>query len=357
MKKFHKVHIGFKISIAALLIVFTANLSVYAASRKAITSISLSIDAEIMPGTDIGSEEIDIDTKSDRYSVDDYLVLNNGSTWESDMVPEIQVTLTASDDSYFKSIPKSKIGIRGDGEVTKGSIKDSSSTMLLTIQFPSLKTAVPEVENIQLSDRGIATWDAVPNAGSYEILFYKNGKAAITPVESKTNVFNCRERLGKGKGGATYNLKVRAVNQHDETSKGKWGESNSIFVSEEDAEKFRQYPDGGAGSWKQSEDGRYWYKREDGTYPKNEWQELAGGWYFFDEAGYMKTGWIDWKGKSYYCLDSGEMLQNASTPDGMYVGSDGAKIIRDAATGTEEEDPDAVMRKEWEVLQGSNQEE
>ena len=73
-------------------------LTSYAASRKAITSVSLTIDAEIMPGMDIGSEDIEIESRSEHYSVDDYMVSNKGSVWDSDMVPEIQVTLTAGDD-------------------------------------------------------------------------------------------------------------------------------------------------------------------------------------------------------------------------------------------------------------------
>lgn len=338
----------------SMLLSMSSAMSIYAASRKAITSISLSIDADIMPGTDIGAEEIEIDTKSDRYSVDDYMVSNHGSVWSADMVPEIQVTLTAQDNYYFKSIPKSKIGIRGDGEITKGSIKDSSSTMVLTIQFPSLKTVVPEIEEVKLSEEGIATWKAVSNAGKYEILFYKNGTAAITPVVSNTNSFNCRQRFGKGSG--SYSLKVRAVNAHDESRKGKWKESNTIIVSKEKAETFRQYPDGGSGSWKQEEDGRYWYERADGSYPQNAWEELSGLWYFFDSDGYMKTGWIEWKGKSYYCMETGEMLKDADTPDGQHVGSDGAKIEQSAVTGAKEEDPDEAMRKEWAKLQGDETE-
>ncbi len=330
-------------------------LTSYAASRKAITSVSLTIDAEIMPGMDIGSEDIEIESRSEHYSVDDYMVSNKGSVWDSDMVPEIQVTLTAGDDYYFKSIPKSKISIRGDGEVTKGTIKDSSSTMVLMVQFPSLKTVVPEIEEVKLSDEGIATWKAVANAGKYEVLFYKNGTAAVTPVVSDTNSFNCRPRMGKGTG--SYHIKVRAVSGHDENSKGKWTESNSIHVDKEKSENFRMYPDGGTGNWKQTEDGRYWYERADGTYPQNAWEELSGRWYFFDESGHMKTGWIDWEGKSYYCLESGEMLKDADTPDGQHVGSDGAKTEKSAVTGAKEEDPDEAMRKEWAQLQGDDTED
>ena len=334
---------------------FAPAMAVYAASKKPITSISLSIDAEIMPETDIGSEDIEIESKNEKYSIDGYTVSNSGSVWEADMVPEIQVTLKAQENFYFKSIPKSKIGLRGDGEITKGSIKDSSSTMVLTVQIPM---SVPDIEEVKLSDEGIASWKAVAKAGKYELLFYKNGTATVTPVVTNTNSYNCRERFGKTNANTSYSIKVRAVNVQDETKKGRWTESNSIYVSKEKARNFRQYPDGGNGSWKQTEDGRYRYERADGTYAAGGWEELSGLWYFFDAEGFMKTGWIDWEGKSYYCLETGEMLKNANTPDGAHVGEDGAKIEKSAVTGTEaEEDPDEAMRKEWNKLQGKDSEE
>ncbi len=118
----------------------------------------------------------------------------------------------------------------------------NANQLVLTVQFPSLKTVVPEIEEVKLSDEGIATWKAVANAGKYEVLFYKNGTAAVTPVVSDANSFNCRPRMGKGTG--SYHIKVRAVSGHDENSKGKWTESNSIHVDKEKSENFRMYPDG-----------------------------------------------------------------------------------------------------------------
>ena len=349
-----KKHVITKVIAVTSLLVFSATMVVYAASKKPITSISFSIDAEIMPGTDIGSEDIEIESRNEKYSIDGYTVSNSGSIWEADMVPEIQVTLTAQENFYFKSIPKSKIGLRGDGEITKGSIKDSSSTMVLTVQLPM---SVPDIEEVKLSDEGIASWKAVAKAGKYELLFYKNGTATVTPVVTNTNSYNCRERFGKTNANTSYSVKVRAVNVQDESQKGRWTESNSISVSKEKAGIFRQYPDGGNGSWKQTEDGRYRYERADGTCAAGGWEELSGLWYFFDEEGFMKTGWIDWEGKSYYCLETGEMLKNADTPDGAHVGEDGAKLEKSAVTEAGEEDPDEAMRKEWNKLQGKDSEE
>ena len=50
----------------------------YAASRKKITSVSVSIKADIEPETDFGQEIIEIESSSNRYSVDGYEILNEG---------------------------------------------------------------------------------------------------------------------------------------------------------------------------------------------------------------------------------------------------------------------------------------
>ena len=76
----------------------------------------------------------------------------------------------------------------------------------------------------------------------------------------------------------------------------------------------------------QEADAGWWYRRDDGSYPANEWMELDGEWYFLGPDGYMQTGWIAWEGKEYYCSENGNMLTNCFTPDAYLVGEDGAKM-------------------------------
>ena len=45
-------------------------------AAKKITSISLSIKADIQPDTDYGEESIEIESSSNRYNVDGYEVMN-----------------------------------------------------------------------------------------------------------------------------------------------------------------------------------------------------------------------------------------------------------------------------------------
>ena len=116
------------------------------------------------------------------------------------------------------------------------------------------------------------------------------------------------------------------------------------------------------GQWIQDEKG-WWYKRADGSYPKNSWgYEAYNGksyWYYFLDSGYMATGWVDvngskyylfpnsdgWKGRmltgwqwidgNCYYLDSqgqneGALYRNTTTPDGFTVDSEGRWVVKGA---------------------------
>ena len=116
------------------------------------------------------------------------------------------------------------------------------------------------------------------------------------------------------------------------------------------------------GQWIQDEKG-WWYKRADGSYPKNSWgYEAYNGksyWYYFLDSGYMATGWIEvngskyylfpnsdgWKGRmltgwqwidgNCYYLDSqgqneGALYRNTTTPDGYAVDAEGRWVVNGA---------------------------
>ena len=116
------------------------------------------------------------------------------------------------------------------------------------------------------------------------------------------------------------------------------------------------------GQWVQDEKG-WWYKRADGSYPKNSWgYEAYNGksyWYYFLDSGYMATGWVEvngskyylfpnsdgWKGRmltgwqwiegNCYYLDAqgqneGSLYRNTTTPDGFTVDSEGRWVVNGA---------------------------
>lgn len=58
--------------------------------------------------------------------------------------------------------------------------------------------------------------------------------------------------------------------------------------------------------WKKDSKG-WWYQNANGSYPKNQWKQIAGKWYHFDTKGYMQTGWLKIGTKWYYLKSSGEM--------------------------------------------------
>ena len=86
------------------------------------------------------------------------------------------------------------------------------------------------------------------------------------------------------------------------------------------------------GEWVKDEKG-WWYKRQDGSYPKSTWgHEAYNGksyWYYFLDSGYMATGWVDLNGSKYYLFPGsdgwmGRMLTGWQWIDGYcyYFGTD-----------------------------------
>ena len=86
------------------------------------------------------------------------------------------------------------------------------------------------------------------------------------------------------------------------------------------------------GEWVKDEKG-WWYKRQDGSYPKSSWgYEAYNGksyWYYFLDSGYMATGWVDLNGSKYYLFPGsdgwmGRMLTGWQWVDGYcyYFGMD-----------------------------------
>ena len=113
---------------------------------------------------------------------------------------------------------------------------------------------------------------------------------------------------------------------------------------------------------KQDEKG-WWYKRPDGSYPKNSWgYEAYNGksyWYYFLDSGYMATGWVEVNGSKYYLFpnsdgwkgrmltgwqwidgncyylapqgqNEGALYRNTTTPDGFTVDSEGRWVVNGA---------------------------
>ena len=68
--------------------------------------------------------------------------------------------------------------------------------------------------------------------------------------------------------------------------------------------------------------GKYWYRHQDGSYTKNDFEVIQGQTYYFDSNGYMVNGWkqvgTDW----YYFNKAGYMIKNQWI-DNYYFEADG----------------------------------
>ena len=73
--------------------------------------------------------------------------------------------------------------------------------------------------------------------------------------------------------------------------------------------------------WQKNSKG-WWYRRADGTYPKDGWEQIGGYWFLFDAKGYMLTGWQK-RGSNWYYLKpdaphSGRMITGWLKDDGSW---------------------------------------
>ena len=70
---------------------------------------------------------------------------------------------------------------------------------------------------------------------------------------------------------------------------------------------------------------RWWYRYEDGSYPKNKLCKIGNTWYGFDAAGWMRTGWASYDKNWYYFAPSGAMKTGwlAENKIWYYLKSDG----------------------------------
>ena len=89
------------------------------------------------------------------------------------------------------------------------------------------------------------------------------------------------------------------------------------------------------------QNGKYWYRHQDGSYTKNGFELIYGQWYLFDKNGYMLTGWQDFENERYYFKNSGAMVKNTWV-NNYYLGSNG-KMAKDKWIGDYYVDKDGKL--------------
>ncbi|MBR0087983.1 MAG: N-acetylmuramoyl-L-alanine amidase family protein [Lachnospiraceae bacterium] len=88
------------------------------------------------------------------------------------------------------------------------------------------------------------------------------------------------------------------------------------------------------GKWIKNAKG-WWYRRADGSYPKDQWEKINGKWYHFDASGYMQTGWKKLGGLWYYLDSTGAMVTGWQTIGGKtyYFKKSGAMAAKEWCSG------------------------
>lgn len=291
-----------------------------AATRKKITTVNLTVTADIMPGGSVFGQQAEITTKNSKIDVGECEFTNSGFQWSEQDIPRLEVKLYAQEGYYF-SVAESGFTIDG-GTYVKQAREDFSQTLTVTIDLPKVSEFTQSIESAAWGSKSMAVWSPAAGAGSYEVKVFRDGKntgGVKTTVGTSLDLGLLMGKIG------SYTFKVRPVNKQNAENKGEWVESPVNYVDGAAAELNRTSSQSGGG-WKQDGTG-WWYVNPDGSYPVGTWQNIDGQWYFFNENGYMAKGWVAWNGKQYYCdLTGGQMLANTITPDGANVGADGAKL-------------------------------
>jgi len=334
MKKTKKV-------LLSLLMISTMLLpqTIYGAEK--IKSISLKFDAE-MEDDYGGAPDLDITSKSNKYTVDDYEITNalededdediyggpgalqttktQTSKKTTDEVFSCEITLSAADNYVFDTLKKSDIKLSGfDALCTKASRKDSGKTLVLTVELPGVRKGIRNVEAATWESPGVANWTHAKNATTYILRLYKEGNLKGTYETGGTRFDFSPAMLKQG----SYYYTVKAMD--GENGSKERAESDAVFINDEQVSRNKdryslKYDNAivtagpsdrtapiNAG-W-QKEEGRYWYRLDNGMYPQMNWLQLGDDWYFFDKDGYLLTNdSLTWKGKTYSFDNDGRLI-------------------------------------------------
>ena len=316
------------LAVVCCLFVFLMAVPAYAASSDVIQKVRLRVDVKIEDGDStfglttgyFGDEEADVMVPSDaRYDIEDAVWTKepSGGEWELGATPKIKVTLTAMDDYYFSgTYGSSKISVEG-AEFVSASRKDRDT---LVVNF-TLKTVGGQLDDPydaywSETTRGLARWEKVDHAASYEVRVYRGSSLIKTISNLKGNSVNCYPYMTQ-KG--TYSFRVRAIASEStrNVKNSGWSESDDLEIAA------NQIYTGAAPSELTNTDGtnladnnqvgwilsynEWYFKYPDGTLAKNTALEIKGDIYRFNGEGKMVTGWQNVDNQTYYYHEDGKM--------------------------------------------------
>ena len=313
-----------------------------ARTREAVGKVSLVIGAEAGLKEENGEVFVTPDGENAAlYTVEDVFVTNeDGEGFRNTNPPEAEITLSVNDDEayYFSETGSKGFKLRlseraksryDKAEFVRASRENDSSTLVLTIRLLFDEDAdtgtapVPSAAGWSADRPGTACWNEVSGAKYYQLQLVFHGSWI---GETRSIYGTSYDFSGDMENPGEYRYLIRSVSRKNNNKSG-WQTSDALALKEDGT--MEAVAGECAGQWMQAADGvRFWWLRADGTYPAGEWLKEGGRWYHFDEEGYMQTGWITVDGKEYYLdPESGAMYENTVTPDGYFVGPDGARIV------------------------------
>lgn len=273
-------------------------------------------------------------------SIDNNYFVKNGQlqTWADQYASEIQQHLKLNDDSFsicakntqwiegYKTVVNRLIRQKFQEEITK---EETVAEAMVEYGNDSF------VFNIQYESNG---W-RIENGNYY---YVENGKKITgwKSIEGEKYYFDANGI--RQTGWIDYNSARYYLDSNGIMLQNRW--INSVYYVKADGKMaVSEWVDGGKyyvdaegkyvpgktrvqSGWEKDNTG-WWYLREDGTYPKNQWELISGTWYHFDGNGYMQTGWFR-EGTTWYYLESGGAMAYSKWIDNTYyVKSDGRMAV------------------------------
>ena len=333
--------------LSALLALNMATIAFAKEERTKIPQVELTIDYGINAD---GELEVDVINLGKGYSVDYYYINNepDDTGWQKYIAPELMIELYADEDYYFKKGSASYFDLDGDeSKLVSYNRHDDKDYLEVMLLLKPVKGEISNPLNLIWDESGKASWTQGFNNKDYEVTLHLNNSQKAK-YETSNEYYNFVEDIVKfGKGN--YKFKVQGIKKvKSKTYKSDRVESYEFEVRDNELEVLKKYlnlqnthiTNGGPGNkpgetdlkpinpsgekptdnqlnnffldgpnhsglvkgWIRDENG-WWYRNNDLTWTKNNWQKIDEKWYFFDEKGYMKTGWV-YVGNKWYFLDS-----------------------------------------------------
>ena len=309
--------------LTVLCLLFCWNVTAFA-DEEAIKSVAVTVTADVEADAGLGS--VSATASSSKYHVTSCEFTNTKGSWRAGEVPRAVIVLEAEEGFYFKSVNAGNSNIHGGTYVTSKK-ENQNHTLNLTVKLKPVKGTMTMVEDAywDATPLGKARWTKVDGAPAYELKLYCGDNMVHHVERTTTNYYDFYPYMTR-QGDYYYRVRAVAKNETDEEyiKAGEWAESTAQEVTKKDAraaesqttsnnsnasgpDQTAKGPDDEAPGWVHDGYG-WWYRNEDKSYTRNNWQQIDGKWYLFNMSGYMLTGWQTKNDREYYLTSNGDMV-------------------------------------------------